>query len=59
MVLVQDDNSEIDASVKEQSLIFDQFKAVIRSRAVSNLTFFRKEIFSFMLAQHNLSYHLI
>ena len=32
---------------------------LIRSREVTNRIFFGKDLFFFMLAQHNLSYHLI
>ena len=44
---------------KEQYLLFDLFKALDESRAVTNRIFFPKGPISFMRAQHVLRYHLI
>ena len=46
--------------MKEPSLLFDLFKALdqIESNNKSDI-FLRKDLFSFMRAQHVLSYHLI
>ena len=60
MVIILDGNSGIGAHVGNNLCYSICFRHFIRSKAVTNRIFFpRKDIFSFMRAQHVLSYHLI
>ena len=60
MVLILDGNSEIGAPVRRNPFYKNFLRHFIRSRAVTNrLIFLRKDLFSFMRAQHVLSYHLM
>ena len=55
-----DGNSEIVVRIRSVSLLFDLIKALEGSRAVTNrIIFLRKALFSFMRAQHVLSYNQI
>ena len=59
MVRILDSKSEIGALVRGNFCNLICIRHFIKSRAVSNRIFFiRKELFSFMGAQHVLSYHI-
>ena len=55
MVPILDGISEIDA----QSRLFDLLKALDREQSKIVYVLSKKDLISFMRAQHNLSYHLI
>ena len=58
MVLILGGNSEISAHVKKKLCNLICLRHLIRSKAITNHIFFlRKDIFSFICAQHVLSYH--
>ena len=60
MVLIIDGNSEIGTHVRNNLCYLNCLRHLLRWRAVTNRIFFlRKDLFSFMHAQHVLSYHLI
>ena len=60
MVLLLDGHSEIGAHVRCHICYFICLRNLKRSRAVTNrILILRKDLFSFMRAQHALRYHLI
>ena len=60
MVLILDGNSVIDAHVRSNRFYLICLRHFISSRTVTNRFFFlRKDLLSFMRAQHVLTYHLI
>ena len=59
MVLIWDGNSEIGAHTWRNLGYFIRLRHLFRSRAVTNrILFLQKSLFSFICAQHYLSYHL-
>ena len=61
MVLILDGTSEIGAHVRSNFCLLTCLRHLSRAREEENLFFlaFAKDLFSFMRAQHVLSYHLI
>ena len=60
MVFILDGNSEIEAHVRSNLCYLTCIRLLIKARAVTNRIFsILKDIFSFILAQHGMSYHLV